>query len=415
MMAAAQSALGLIAFLLIAWGLSEQRRNVAWRTVLAGLALQVAMAAALLKLPLFKHVFLGLNDAMLALEAATRAGTSFVFGYLGGADLPFAETHPGASFVLAFRALPLVLVISALSALLFHWRILPLVVQAFAKLLQRAMRIGGAVGVSTAANVFVGMVEAPLFIRPYLRELGRGELFMVMTCGMASIAGTVMVLYAAVLGSVVPDALGHILVASLVSAPAGIVIAALMIPPAGAATAGGEVALERADSSMDAITRGTIAGVEVLIQVIALLIVLVALVTLVNLALGVLPPVGGEAVTLQRVLGYVMAPLTWLAGVPWSEAPTAGSLMGTKTVLNEFIAYIELSKLDAAALSERSRIIMTYALCGFANLGSLGILIGGMGAMVPERRAEIVALGMKSIVSGTLATLATGATVGIIW
>ena len=415
MMAAAQSALGLIAFLLIAWGLSEQRRNVPWRTVLAGLALQIAMAAALLKLPVFKHVFLGLNDAMLALEAATRAGTSFVFGYLGGADLPFAETHTGASFVLAFRALPLVLVISALSALLFHWRILPLVVQAFAKLLQTAMRIGGAVGVSTAANVFVGMVEAPLFIRPYLRELDRGELFMVMTCGMASIAGTVMVLYAAVLGSVVPDALGHILVASLVSAPAGIVIAALMIPPAGAATAGGDVALERADSSMDAITRGTIAGVEVLIQVIALLIVLVALVTLVNLALGILPPVAGEAVTLQRVLGYVMAPLTWLAGIPWSEAPTAGSLMGTKTVLNEFIAYIELSKLDAAALSERSRIIMIYALCGFANLGSLGILIGGMGAMVPERRAEIVALGMKSIVSGTLATLATGATVGILW
>ena len=410
----AQSALGLIAFLAIAWSMSEQRRNVPWRTVLAGLALQIAMAAALLKLPVFKHAFLGLNDAMLALEAATRAGTSFVFGYLGGADLPFAETHPGASFVLAFRALPLVLVISALSALLFHWRILPLVVQAFARLLQKAMRIGGAVGVSTAANVFVGMVEAPLFIRPYLRALDRGELFMVMTCGMASIAGTVMVLYASVLGSVVPDALGHILAASLVSAPAGIVIAALMIPP-GVATAGGEVALERADSSMDAITRGTIAGVEVLIQVIALLIVLVALVTLVNLALGILPPIAGGAVTLQRVLGYVMAPLTWLAGIPWSEASTAGSLMGTKTVLNEFIAYMDLSKLDPSALSERSRIIMTYALCGFANLGSLGILIGGMGAMVPERRAEIVALGMKSIVAGTLATLATGATVGMIW
>ena len=415
MIAVAQSALGLIAFLAIAWSMSEQRRNVPWRTVLAGLALQIAMAAALLKLPVFKHAFLGLNDAMLALEAATRAGTSFVFGYLGGADLPFAETHPGASFVLAFRALPLVLVISALSALLFHWRILPLVVQAFARLLQKAMRIGGAVGVSTAANVFVGMVEAPLFIRPYLRALDRVELFMVMTCGMASIAGTVMVLYASVLGSVVPDALGHILVASLVSAPAGIVIAALMIPPGSVATAGGEVALERADSSMDAITRGTIAGVEVLIQVIALLIVLVALVTLVNLALGILPPIAGEAITLQRVLGYVMAPLTWLAGIPWSEAPTAGSLMGTKTVLNELIAYIDLSKLDPSALSERSRIIMTYALCGFANLGSLGILIGGMGAMVPERRAEIVALGMKSIVSGTLATLATGATVGMIW
>ena len=415
MTAAAQSALGLIAFLLIAWGLSEQRSRVPWRTVLAGLALQIVMAAALLKLPFFKQMFLALNDAMLALEAATRAGTSFVFGYLGGGELPFAEFHPGASFVLAFRALPLILVISALSALLFHWRILPLVVQAFAKLLQKVMGIGGAVGVSTAANVFVGMVEAPLFIRPYLKGLDRGELFMVMTCGMASIAGTVMVLYASVLGRIVPDALGHILVASLVSAPAGLVIAALMIPPGAVATAGGEVALERADSSMDAITRGTIAGVEVLIQVIALLIVLVALVTLVNLGLGVLPHFRGEAITLERMLGYVMAPLTWLAGIPWSEAPIAGSLMGTKTVLNELIAYIELAKLPPAALSERSRIIMTYAMCGFANLGSLGILIGGLGAMVPERRAEIVALGVRSIVSGTLATLATGATVGILW
>ena len=415
MTAVAQSAFGLVAILVIAWSMSERRRSVPWRTVLAGLALQIAMAIALLKLPVFKRAFLGLNDAMLALEAATRTGTSFVFGYLGGAALPFVETQPGASFVLAFRALPLILVISALSALLFHWRILPLVVHAFARFLEKAMRIGGAVGVSTAANVFVGMVEAPLFIRPYLRELDRGELFMVMTCGMASVAGTVMVLYASILGSVVPDALGHILAASLVSAPAGIVVAALMIPPVGPATRGGEIALERADSSMDAITRGTIAGVEVMIQVVALLVVLVALVTLVNLALGALPQIAGEAITLQRVLGYVMAPLTWLAGIPWSEAPVAGSLMGTKTVLNEFIAYIDLSRLDPAALSERSRVIMTYALCGFANLGSLGILIGGLGAMVPERRAEIVSLGMKSIVSGTLATLATGATVGIIW
>jgi len=410
-----QSALGLLAFPLIAWLMSENRRRVAWRTVLAGLALQIAMAVALLKLPLFKQAFLALNDAMLALESATRAGTSFVFGYLGGGALPFVETHPGASFVLAFRALPLVLVISALSALLFHWRVLPLIVQAFARLLQRVMGLGGAVGVSTAANVFVGMVEAPLFVRPYLRALNRGELFMVMTCGMASIAGTVMVLYASVLGAAVPDALGHILVASLVSAPAGIVVAALMVPPEGAGTAGGEIALERADSSMDAITRGTISGVEILIQIVALLIVLVSLVTLVNLALGLLPHIDGEAVTLQRLLGMLMAPLVWLAGIPWHEAATAGSLMGTKTILNEFLAYIELGKLAPEALSERSRTVMTYALCGFANFGSLGIMIGGMGAMVPERRAEIVALGMKSLVSGTLATLATGATVGCIW
>jgi len=414
-MLAAQSAFGLLVLLALAWLLRERGHRVAWRTVVAGLLLQIAMALLLLKLPPVKQIFIALNELMLALDAASRAGTSFVFGYLGGAPLPFAETAPGASFVLAFRALPLVLVISALSALLFHWRILPLVVEGFARLLQRAMGIGGAVGVSTAANVFVGMVEAPLFIRPYLKQLDRGELFMVMTCGMASIAGTVMVLYASVLGAQVPDALGHILVASLVSAPAGLVIAALMVPSAGKATAGGRIALERAGSSMDAITRGTVAGVEILLQIVALLIVLVALVTLLNLGLARLPAIGGEPISLQRVLGMIMAPLTWLAGIPWSEAATAGSLMGTKTVLNELIAYIDMSRLAPDALSERSRIVMTYALCGFANFGSLGIMIGGMGAMVPERRSEIAALGMKSLVSGTLATLATGATVGMIW
>jgi concentrative nucleoside transporter, CNT family len=412
---AAQSGFGLLCFVLLAWLMSEARLRVPWRLVLIGLALQIALAVLLLKFPPFKQAFLLLNDAMLALDRATRAGTAFVFGYLGGAPLPFTETTPGASFVLAFQALPLVLVISALSALLFHWRILPLLVEGFARLLQRALGIGGAVGVSTAANVFVGMVEAPLFIRPYLQALKRGELFMVMTCGMASIAGTVMVLYAAVLGAAVPDALGHILVASLVSAPAGLVIAALMIPPQGQPTQAQGIHIERAQSSMDAITRGTVAGMEILIQIVALLIVLVALVTLLNLALALLPPVGGEAVSLQRILGTVMAPLTWLAGIPWDEARVAGSLMGIKTVLNELIAYVELGRLAPEAMSERSRVIMTYALCGFANFGSLGIMIGGMGAMMPQRRAEIVGLGMKSLVSGTLATLAAAATVGLIW
>jgi CNT family concentrative nucleoside transporter len=414
MAAAAQSGFGFVCILFLAWLLSEARSRIPWRIVLSGVALQFVLALLLLKLAWVKEGFLLLNDAMLALERATRAGTSFVFGYLGGAPLPFAESEPGASFVLAFRALPLVLVISALAALLFHWRILPLVVQGCARLLQRSMGIGGAVGVSTAANVFVGMVEAPLFVRPYLAQLNRSELFMVMTCGMATIAGTVMVLYASVVAPSVPNALGHILVASLLSAPAGLVVAALMIPPQGPPTAG-VIRLERAQSSIDAITRGTLSGIEILIQIVALLVVLVALVTLVNLMLSALPAVAGAPLTLQRLLGVLMAPLTWLAGVPWHEAQTAGSLMGIKTVLNELLAYIELGRLSADALSERSRIIMTYALCGFANFGSLGIMIGGMGAMVPERRSEIVALGMRSLVAGTLATLATAATVGVLW
>jgi len=411
----AQSAFGLVALCAIAWALSENRRAFPLRIVVAGLALQIVLAAALVKLPPVRQAFLALNDALFALEQATRTGTSFVFGYLGGADLPFTESAPGASFILAFRALPLVLVVSALTALLFHWRVLPWLVRAFARLLERTLGVGGAVGVSTAANVFLGMVEAPLFIRPYLARLSRGELFIVMTCGMGSIAGTVMVLYASVLGPVLPDALGHILVASLVSAPACIVIAALMVPPSGESTAGALAAPEEYRSSMDAVTRGTLAGAELLINIVAMLLVLIALVTLANLALGLAPAIGGAPVTLQRLLGYVMAPLVWLAGIPWSEAATAGALMGTKTVLNEFIAYLDMAKLAPEALSERSRLVMTYAMCGFANFGSLGIMIGGLCTMAPERRAEIVDLGMKSIVSGTLATLATGATVGMLW
>ncbi|MGZ8264282.1 MAG: NupC/NupG family nucleoside CNT transporter [Burkholderiales bacterium] len=409
----AQSAAGLAVLLGVAWLLSENRRAVPWRIVLAGLGLQIALAALLLRAPPLQQFFLCVNDVLLALERATQAGTSFVFGYLGGAPPPFAVTGTGSSFVLGFKALPLILVVSALSSLLFYWRILPLVVKAMSVLLEKTMGIGGAVGLSTAANVFVGMVEAPLVVRPYLHALSRGELFIVMTCGMAGVAGTVMVLYGAVLGPIVPSAMGHILAASLISAPAAVVVAALMIPPEGPPTVAALTLESAGKSSMDAIVRGTADGLALLLNIVALLIVLVALVTLVNLALAALPPVAGAPVTLQRGLGYVMAPLVWLAGVPWSESVIAGALMGTKTVLNEFIAYIDMSMLPPEALTARSRIIMTYALCGFANFGSLGILVGGLAAMVPERRDEVLALGLRSLVSGTLATLVTAASVGM--
>ena len=409
-----QSAFGLVMLLLLAWLLSENRRMVPWRIVLAGLALQMVLAALLLKAPPLQRMFLALNDALLALERATQAGTSFVFGYLGGAPVPFATSGAGSTFILAFKALPIMLVVSALSSLLFYWRILPLIVRGMSALLERTMGIGGAVGLSTAANVFVGMVEAPLIIRPYLSILGRGELFIVMTCGMAGVAGTVMVLYATILGPVVPSAMGHILAASLISAPAAIVISALMIPPEGPPAAGLLSVESTGNSAMDAIVRGTADGLSLLLNIVALLIVLVSLVTLVNLALAVLPAIGGAPVTLQRALGYVMAPLVWLAGVPWSESVAAGALMGTKTVLNEFIAYVDMAGLPSNALSERSRIIMTYALCGFANFGSLGILVGGIAAMVPARREEVLALGLRSLVSGTLATLLTASSVGML-
>ena len=409
-----QSLVGFCLLLCFAWAVSENRRKLVWRAILAGVALQFLLAAMFLKIPLFKRAFIALNDAVSAIEKATQGGTAFVFGYLGGGAVPFAEIHPEASFVLAFRALPLILVVSALSSLLFYWRVLPVVVKAFSKLLEKAMGIGGAVALGAAANIFVGMVEAPLLVRPYLAQMSRSELFITMSCGMAGIAGTVMVLYASILNPVVPDAMGHILIASIVSAPAAIVVSVLMVPPERAMSTGELMPPQSARSSMDAVTQGTMEGIKLLINVVAMLVVLVALVHLANQILGLAPNPEGKALTLQGVLGWIMAPVVWLVGVPWSEAQTAGALMGTKTVLNELVAYLDLARLTDAELSPRSRLLMTYALCGFANLGSLGILIGGMGAMVPERRDEIVSLGAKSIVAGTLATCLTGATVGVL-
>ena len=409
-----QSLIGLLAFAGLAWLISENRKKVRLRVVLIGLVIQLAIGALLLKLPFFRDFFLALNRMVLSLEESTRAGTAMVFGYLGGGPLPFDEKFPGSSFILAFRGLPLVLVISALSALLFYWKILPVIVRGFSWVMEKTMNLGGAEGLGVSANIFVGMVEAPLFIRPYLAEMTRSELFTLMTSGMSTIAGTVMVLYASILSRTIPDIMGHILTASIISVPAAVVIAKIMVPETGTPTSGKIDLPQSASSAMDAITKGTVSGVQLLINIVAMLVVLVALVHLVNLILGLLPEMGGRALTLQRVLGILMAPVVWLMGVPWAEATTAGALMGTKTILNEFLAYLDLSRLPAGALGDRSKLIMTYAMCGFANPGSLGIMIGGLGTMAPERRDEIVSLGFKSILAGTLATCMTGAVVGLI-
>lgn len=409
-----QSAFGLLVFVGFAWAISENRRAASLRVAVSGIAAQLILAALLLKLPPLAAALASLNDLVLVLQGATAAGTSFVFGYLGGGPLPFEETQPGASFVLALRALPLIIVISALTAVLTYWRILPWIVRACALALEKSLGVGGAVGLGAAANVFVGMVEAPLFIRPYLAALSRSELFVIMVTGMATIAGTVLVLYATIIGPVIPNAVGNLLTASLISAPAAITIALLMIPQTAASTVGALVPDPGANSTMDAITRGTRSGLELFLIVVAMLLVLVALVFLVNAVLALLPDVGSQPISLERLLGYLMAPVCWLMGVPWSEALTAGSLMGIKTILNEFLAYLQLAALPEGALSARSELIMTYALCGFANFGSLGILIGGLSTMAPERRDEVVALGLRSILAGTLATCSTGAVVGIL-
>ncbi len=416
MLSILQSAFGLAAFIFIAWLASEDRRSPPWRVILAGVLLQVALAVLLIKLPAARLLFEWLGAGVVALQDATRAGTGFVFGYLGGGDLPFTEISPGRSFVLAFQALPLVLIVSALTALFYYWRVLPGLVRVFSRVLERTMGINGASGIAAAANVFIGMIEAPLLIRPYLAKLDRSDLFLVMSCGMATIAGTVLVLYAYILRDVIADPAGHLLTASLMNAPAAIVMAKVMIPGPGAGVAETlDIPRSGDESAMDAIARGTIEGAGLLINVIAMLIVLVALVHLSNAAIGLLPEVMGAPLSLQRMLGWLMAPFVWLTGIPWAEAVTAGGLMGIKTVLNELLAYVELAGLPADALSGRSRLIMSYALCGFANLGSLGIMIGGLATIVPERRAEIAGLGMKSLLAGTLATLSTGAVVGVVY
>ena len=369
--------------------------------------LQIVMFVLMFKFPWFKEASAALNDALNGVAAATRVGTNFVFGYLGAsgnpADAPFVAKDGSSTFILMTMALPLIIVVSAISSLLFYWRVLPVIVNIFSWVLKKSIGVGGAVGVSTAANIFLGTVEAPMFIKPYLAKLSRGELFITMAGGMAGIAGTVMVIYGIMLVPVVPDAAGHILIVSFISAPAAVAFSALMVPHEGAAT-DGDIATDRpASSMMDAITQGTVDGVGSYINVAAMLIVLTALIALTNMILGI-PFPKGSAPTLQGILGWIMQPFVWLLGIPWAEAQTAGSLMGTKTVLNEFIAFLDMAKLAPDALSVRSRVIMIYALCGFANFASIGIMIGGLGTMAPERREEINALGLKSIVSGTITT-----------
>jgi len=411
-----QSAAGIAAIIAIAFIISEDRRAVSWRQAGIGLAVTCLLAVLLLKVPQVKYAFVWINDAVGAIAAATKAGTSFVFGYIGGGPLPFELKSPGTEFSLAFQALPVVLVMSVLSSLLFYWGIMPPIVRGFSWALEKTLDVGGAVGLSTAANIFVGQVEAPLFIRPYLAKLSRAEMFVVMTGGMAGIAGTVFVLYATILAQAIPDAAGHIVVCSVLGAPAAILISLIMVPELGEARTGGKLGdIEHGSvSTMDAIVKGTGAGLELLLNIVAMLIVFIALVYLANAILGLFPDFYGAPVTLQRALGFVMAPVCWLMGIPWSQAITAGGLMGIKTILNELVAYLQLAALPAGVLEPRSRLIMLYAMCGFANFGSLGIMIAGLATMCPEKRDEVVSLGLKSIVSGTLTTCLLGAIVGVL-
>lgn len=412
-----QSAIGLVAFVLIAWALSERKLQFPLFSAFWTIGAQILIAALLLYTPGARDALAFLNVVVEALQQATQAGTSFVFGHLGGGAAPFEVTNEGAMFNFAFGALPLVIFFSGLSALLWHIGLLKIFVRGLAFLLARVFRVGGAVGLAAAANTFLGQTEAPLLIRAFLSKLSRSELFIVITGGFATVAGSVMVLYATLLEPQQPSVLGHIIVASLISVPAAILMAQIMIPAAK------DEIPTRADaaddfkyaSAMDAFMRGVTDGLGLYLNIIASLIAFTAFAALVNIMLGGFPDFLGEPLTLERLLGWIFGPLMWLAGVPWSEAFDAGTLMGIKTAVNEVVAYVELAQTPEGTFSERTVLILIYSMCGFANFASLGIVIGGLTALAPDRRQDVIALAPRALVAGTLATLMTGAVIGLIW
>ncbi|WP_300574332.1 nucleoside transporter C-terminal domain-containing protein [Phenylobacterium sp.] len=410
----AQSLLGLVLVLAVCWAMSEDRSRFPWRLALGALTVQILLVLALFGLPGARSVVRGINAGVDGLAAATAQGTQFVFGYMAGGAQPYDVTNPGALFVFAFQVLPLILVISALSALLWHWKILKWITQGFGFVFQKTMGLGGASALAVAVNIFLGMIESPIVIRAYLDKLTRSEVFLMIVVGLATVAGSTMVAYATILREVLPNAAAHVLVASIVSAPAGVLLARIIVPEKKGQ--GGYFAdygsLLKYDSSIDAISKGTMDGLTVALNISAILIVFVSFVAIGNGLLSAFPDVMGAPLTVERVLGVVFSPLAWLIGVPWSEAPQAGYLLGVKLMLTEFIAFIQLGGVPAEAMGERTRMIMTYALCGFANIGSVGITVTGMGVLMPERRAEIIGMVWKALIAGFLATCMTAAVVG---
>ncbi|MFN0024961.1 MAG: NupC/NupG family nucleoside CNT transporter [Parvularculaceae bacterium] len=413
----AQSAIGLVGFTIIAWLFSTNKLRFPLLTVIWTIAAQIGIAALLIYVPLARDALGSLQVVVEALQQATAAGTSFVFGYLGGAAAPFDVTNQPAMFSFAFGALPLVIFFSGLSAMLWHWGILKVLVRSLAFLLEKGLRVGGAVSLASAANTFLGQTEAPLLIRPFLSKLTRSELFVVITVGFATVAGSVMAVYAGFLLRIEREILGHIIIASIISVPAAILMAQVMMPEDKGVTPTPANAAEgfKYASSMDAFMRGVTDGLGLYLNIIASLIAFTALAALVNILLAAAPDFMGAPLTLERMLGWIFAPFMWLAGVPWSDAQAAGELMGIKTAVNELVAYIKLSEVPVGEFDQRTVLIIVYSLCGFANFSSLGIVVGGFTALAPDRRQDVIELAPRALISGTLATLMTGAVIGLIW
>ena len=408
-----QSLLGLVVIVAVCWAISENRKAFPWRLTIGAILVQAGLVLALFAIPGSQAVLAAVTGAVDGLAVATTEGTKFVFGYLAGGDQPYTVSNQGALFTFAFQVLPLILVISALSALLWHWKILKWITLGFGFLFQKTMGLGGASALAVAANIFLGMIESPIVIRAYLDKLTRSEIFLMMVVGLATVAGSTMVAYATILSPVLPNAAGHVLVASIVSAPAGVLLARIIIPEnegMGGAVADYDSALKY-DSAIDAIVKGTSDGLMVVLNISAVLIVFVALVALVNVMLGGFV-VFDAPLTVERMLGWIFAPVAWLIGVEWKDADVAGWLLGVKLTLTEFVAFIDLGKVPAADMTERTRMLMTYALCGFANIGSVGITVTGLSVLMPERREEVLGMVWKGLFAGFLATLMTAAIVG---
>ncbi|NJS15197.1 MAG: nucleoside:proton symporter [Sphingopyxis sp.] len=406
--------------LLLCWGMSEARGDrPSWRWIGAALLTQLALAALIVRVPLIWDMVTLANHAVSAIERATLVGSSYMFGYLGGAPLPFAlPAGTSPPLVIAFQILPLIIVFSAISALLWHWGLLRRAIAGIDWALRRTLGVSGEVGLAGGAGLFLGVVETPLVMRGALRRMSRSDLFAALTMIMGTISGALLILYATTLSTILPDAVGHMIAASLISLPAAILISRLMVPGAPtvahAATQKDDPADLHYQGSIDAIVRGTADGMQLFLAVIGVIIVVFALVNLVDQLLALLPFVDGEAITLRRAFGWLLAPLMWTLGVPWEQAGAAGGLMGTKAILNEYVAYLDLSALPAGTLGGRGLLITTYALCGVANLASIGLLVSTIGTLVPERRAEVAALGVKSWIAGNAATAMTGAMVGLV-
>lgn len=410
----ARALIGVSAIVGVVWIFSENRRSFPWRIVVGAFGLQIAFALILFGAPPIREALFGLNVVVDQLVLATRAGTSFVFGSFLG-DQPRWERlvgEPGPIFI--FQLLPLIIVVGSLSAILWHWRILRWITQGFAYLFRRTMGLGGATSLAVAANVFMGMTEAPLLIKPYLKGMSRSEILIVMVAGFATIAGSVLVLYVQMLTPVMANPLAQLLTASIMAAPAAVALALVMSPETIPTSERAHEPEFSYHSTMDAFARGASDGIAIIWNIATMLIAALALLYLVNAALGAFPDVAGAPLSLQRILGWLFAPVMYLIGVPWDEAVKAGSFLGMKTVLTEFVAFLELSKVPAEALSDRTRLITAYAICGFANFGSMGILIGGLSIIAPERREVFLSLAWKTLLCGTLASCMSAATVGFL-